>query len=297
MVQLIGAIEAGGTKFRCAVGDSPQDIKSEIIIPTTTPEETLLQVVDFFKKQSVDTDISAIGIGSFGPVDLNEESSTYGFITNTPKVGWSQTDIVGILKKEFNIPISFDTDVNAAALGEYYYGAGQNLDDFVYLTVGTGIGGGAIVNGKLTKGLLHPEMGHVLLPMHYNDITKGFQSVCPFHDNCLEGLASGVAIESRYGEKAQALAENHPAWELVAHYLALGIMNFICTLSPKRIILGGGVMQNEQLYPLIRNSVRELLNGYIQVPEILTKIDDYIVPPMLGKDSGIVGAMSLTKQL
>jgi fructokinase len=224
-------------------------------------------------------------------LDLQPASPHYGHITSTPKVGWSNTDIVGRLQKEFDLPIGIDTDVNAAALGEWRWGSAQGLDTFVYLTVGTGIGGGGLANRRLLHGLLHPEMGHIPLP-HDTD-TDPFPGVCPFHADCFEGLASGLAIEKRWNSRAELLPPDHPAWELEAHYLALALTAYICTLSPQRIILGGGVMTQHHLFPRLRAQVQRRLNGYVRAPAVLEEIDSYIVPPALGAQAGVLGAIAL----
>ena len=286
---LYGGIEAGGTKFVCAVASGPDDIQAEVQFPTTTPGETIGHTIDFlapFRAQLV-----AAGISSFGPIDLNPASPTYGFITSTPKPGWANTDLAGAVGRALDLPVGFDTDVNGAALGEHRWGAAQGLDTFIYLTIGTGIGGGGMVGGKLMHGLVHPEMGHIRLP-HDRDVDP-FEGVCPFHGDCLEGLATGPALAARWGQRGETLPADHPAWPLEAHYLALGLVNLICTLSPQRIILGGGVMKERHLFPLIRAEVQELLNGYVQAPEILDGIDDYIVPPVLGGRAGVLGAIAL----
>jgi fructokinase len=224
-------------------------------------------------------------------VDLDPASPTYGFITSTPKEGWQQTDMAGTVRRSLDLPVGFDTDVNAAALGEHQWGAAQGLDTFVYLTIGTGIGGGAMAGGRLLHGLIHPEMGHLRVP---HDVRADpFEGVCPFHQDCLEGLASGPAIEARWGQSAKTLPADHAAWPLQTHYLALALVNLICTLSPQRIILGGGVMKQQHLFPLIRPRVQELLNGYVRVPQILDSIDTYIVPPALGARAGVLGAIAL----
>lgn len=295
-MSLFGAVEAGGTKFVCAVGTGPNDLRSVTRIPTTTPEETLPQVLDFFRQQIKAVGVlDSIGIGAFGPVDVRPNSSTFGWFLNTPKPGWQQIDFAGMLKRELNIPIGFDTDVNAAAVGEHRWGNGQGLETFIYLTVGTGIGGGGLVGGKPIHGLLHPEMGHILIP---HDLSVDpFVGSCPFHQDCLEGLASGFAMEKRWGRKGNTLRADHPAWALEANYLALGLMNFIVVLSPERIIMGGGVMAQEQLFPMIRSQVREKLNNYLDVPKIVNEIEDYIVPPKLGDKAGILGALALAQQM
>jgi fructokinase len=237
--------------------------------------------------------MTAIGISSFGPVDLNLASPTYGYITSTPKPGWEDTDLTGEVKRTLDLPVGFDTDVNGAALGEYRWGAAQGLDTFLYLTIGTGIGGGGMVGGKLMHGLVHPEMGHIRLP-HDRD-KDPFEGVCPYHGDCLEGLATGPALEARWGQRGETLPPDHPAWPLEAHYLALGLVNLICTVSPQRIILGGGVMKRGHLFPLIRAEVQDLLNGYVQAPEILDDVDKYIVPPALGGRAGVLGAIALAE--
>jgi len=290
-----GGIEAGGTKFVCAVGSEPHDIRAESRFPTTTAEETIERAVAFFREQQgISEDrIAAVGIGSFGPVDPNPDSPTYGWITSTPKPGWARTDLAGILGRELDLPIAFDTDVNAAALGEWRWGAARGLDTFIYLTVGTGIGGGGMVNGKLIHGLIHPEMGHVRIPHDWE--IDPYAGNCLYHGDCLEGLAAGPAIEERWGQRAETLPADHPAWELEAHYLALGLVNFICTMSPQRIIMGGGVMGGPRLFPLIRQNVPKLLNRYLVSPAILERIDEYIVPPALGKQAGVLGAIALAE--
>jgi len=292
---LWGGIEAGGTKFVCAVGTGPDDLRAEVRFPTTAPEETIGRAIRFFHQQQQKETLAAVGIASFGPVDPNPDSSTFGYITSTPKPGWAHTDFAGTVRRALGVPVGFDTDVNAAALGEHRWGAAQGLDTFVYLTIGTGIGGGGMVNGRLIHGLIHPEMGHVRIP-HDRDIDP-YTGSCPYHGDCLEGLASGPALEERWGQPPETLPADHPAWSLEAEYLALGLVNFICVLSPQRIIMGGGVIQQPCLLPLVRRRVRELLNGYLQVVSILDRIDDYIVPPGLGSRSGVLGAIALAQQL
>ncbi len=295
---ILGGIEAGGTKFICAVGTDAEHILAQTRIPTTTPAETLGRVVDFFRQQTnvseTTGEIAAIGIGAFGPVDVNVTSPKFGWFLNTPKSGWQQIDFVSQIKRELGTEVGFDTDVNAAALGEYRWGNAQELENFIYLTVGTGIGGGGMIGGQLIHGLLHPEMGHILIP---HDIsTDPFKGVCPFHQDCLEGLASGSAMEKRWGKQGVSLPLNHPAWVLEAHYLALGLVNLILTLSPQRIIMGGGVMEQTQLFPMIREQVRKQLNNYLDVSAIIQDIDSYIVPPKLGNKAGLAGAFALAQQ-
>jgi fructokinase len=285
-----GGIEVGGTKIICAVGLNPADVQVQMRFPTTTPDEALARIIAFFQQHPVD----AVGIGSFGPLSLDRSAPDYGSITSTPKQGWADTDLARTIGRLLGVPIAFDTDVNAAALGEWRWGAGQGLDTFLYLTVGTGIGGGGISNGRLMHGLLHPEMGHI--PVPHDRQADPFAGICPYHADCLEGLASGPAIHARWGASAETLPPDHPAWDLEAHYLALACVTFICILSPQRIILGGGVMSQRHLFPRIQREVQALLNGYIQVSAVLEQIDKYIVPPGLGDWVGILGTLALAEQ-
>lgn len=292
---MLGGIEAGGTKFVCVIGTGPDDLRAELRVPTTTPAETLRAVLGFFDSQRpLHGPIEALGIGSFGPVDLDPESPTWGFITATPKPGWAHTDLAGTLRCELGVPVAFDTDVNAAALGEWRHGAAQGLDTCLYLTVGTGIGGGAIAGGRLLHGLVHPEMGHVRVPRDAADLA--FPGICPFHGDCLEGLASGPAMAARWGVPPESLPPEHDAWTLEARYLALALAGFVCTLSPQRIIVGGGVMAEPSLLPRVRQQLQMLLGGYIQAPEVLTGIDRYLVAPALGSRAGVIGALVLAGQ-
>ncbi len=289
---LFAGIEGGGTKFVVAVGTAEGEILAETRIPTTTPEETLSRCVDFLQAQENSLGkLAAIGIATFGPLDLQPASANYGHILPTPKLFWTDADLLGPLRKAFSVPMAVDTDVNGAALGEWRWGAAQGLDNFIYLTIGTGIGGGGMLNGKLMHGLLHPEMGHIPLPTTVEDVCK-----CPFHDDCFEGMASGPAIEHRWGVKAEELPGGHPAWEVEASHIARALRSFICTLSPERIILGGGVMSQAHLFPLIREKTLAELNGYIQSSEILERIDEYIMPVALEGKAGILGAFVLAEQ-
>lgn len=292
---LYGAIEAGGTKFVCAVGTGPDDLRAEARFPTTTPVGTLDRTITFFLEQQArfGEPLTALGIGSFGPVDPNPASPTFGAITTTPKPGWANADVVGALRRVFSVPIGFDTDVNVAALGEHRWGAAQGLDTFIYLTIGTGLGGGGMVGGRLMHGLLHPEMGHIRIPHDW--AADPFPGTCPYHGDCFEGLAAGPALERRLQQRGETLPDDHPVWTLEAHYVALGVVNFVLTLSPQRVILGGGVMQQAHLFPLIRREVLTLLAGYVQAAEILDNIETYIVPPGLGGRSGVLGALALAE--
>jgi fructokinase len=278
-----GGIEAGGTKWVCGIGTGPDDLHALETFPTTTPEETLAQVAEFFTQNG---GVTAVGVGSFGPIDLRS-----GHITTTPKPGWKNTDVVSALRDALEVPIAFDTDVNAAALGEQRWGVAKGLDTFCYFTVGTGIGGGVMVGGRLVHGLLHPEAGHMLIP-HDRD-RDPFAGACPFHGDCFEGLASGGAIRQRWGKPAEELAERSEVWELEAEYVALGVVNVICVVSPQRVILGGGVMKHPSLLPLIRGRVHALLAGYISALD--GNIDEYIVGPALGDRAGVLGAIELAR--
>lgn len=289
---MIGGIEAGGTKFVCAVGSDQGEIFEEVRFPTTTPEESLSRAVAFFKDQETDRGpLSAIGIASFGPVDLNRQSPTYGYVTTTPKPGWANAEFRGVIAREFDIPVGFDTDVNGAALGEGKWGGAQGLDSFVYITIGTGIGGGVMSGGRLMHGLIHPEIGHVRIP--HDRTLDPYGGCCPYHGDCFEGLASGTALGGRWGDKASTLSPDHEAWDLEASYIASALHSLICTVSPQRILLGGGVMDQEHLFPRIRTRVLQLLNNYVQSPAILEDIDSFIVPPGLGNRAGVMGALAL----
>lgn len=283
---LIGGIEAGGTKMVCAVGDENGVILDRVSFPTRQPEETFADMIAYYK----DKDIKALGIGCFGPVDLNRKSKTYGYITKTPKAGWSNCNIVGAFEEALGVPVGFDTDVNGAVLGEVTWGAAKGLDSAIYITIGTGVGVGVFVNGGLLHGLVHPEGGHILLMKHPKDTYEG---KCPFHKTCMEGLAAGPSIEARWGKKAVELADRDEVWEMEAYYIAQAITDYIVTYSPQKIILWGGVMHQEKLFGMVRKEVQRLLNGYVAHEMITDTIDQYIVPPALGEDPGIKGAIKL----
>ena len=285
-----GGIEAGGTKWICGVGTGADGIEASESFPTTTPAETIQQAVDFFAANGT---VKAIGVGSFGPIDARRSSPTWGHITTTPKPGWADTDVVSALHAALGVPVAFDTDVNAAALGEQRWGAAVGLETFSYITVGTGIGGGGMANGRLMHGLLHPEVGHMRIP--HDRAQDPFEGVCPYHGDCLEGLASGEALRRRWGEPGEELTDR-AVWELEAGYLALGIVNLVCAFSPQRVIVGGGVMRQPVLLPLIRVRVRELVAGYIAAPELAESIDDFVVAPALGERAGLLGAIGLAQQ-
>jgi fructokinase len=288
---IYGGVEAGGTKWVCAVGSGPDDIRDITVFPTTSPEETLARAADFFGRRL--GEIAALGVGAFGPIDIRRSSPTWGRITTTPKPGWANTDVVASLHAALGLPVAFDTDVNAAALGEHRWGAAAGLETFCYITVGTGLGGGGMTNGQLMHGLLHPEFGHMRVP--HDRARDPFDGVCPYHGDCLEGLASGEAIRRRWGRPGEELGDQEEAWRLEAEYLALGLVNVICTLSPERVLLGGGVMGQPRLLPIVRSRVRALMAGYIDAPQLDAMIDDYVVAPALGDRAGVLGAIELAQ--
>lgn len=295
MKPIYGGIEAGGTKFVCMVASGPDEIIAETRFPTTQPGETIQKTVDFFAPYARDGRLQAIGIGSFGPVDLDPTSPTYGYITTTPKPGWGQTDLRGGILQALGLPVAFETDVNAAAIGEHYWSPeNSRFDPFLYVTVGTGIGVGVIANGRPLHGLVHPEMGHFPLPHDWQ--SDPFPGVCPYHGDCFEGLATGPSMNRRWGQPAETLPDDHHGWDLEAEYIALGLVNMIYAYSPGRIVVGGGVPQHPGLHDLIRAKVQRLLNGYVQSPVILERIDKYIIPPTLGGRSGVLGAIALAAE-
>jgi fructokinase len=286
----MGGVEAGGTKFVCAVGTNPDDLIAEVTFPTTSPQESVERAAAFFESHG---GVSAIGVGSFGPLDIDPESPTWGHITTTPKPGWAQANLAGALRERLGVPVAIDTDVNAAAMGEGRWGAAQGLRNFVYLTIGTGIGGGAVVEGALLHGMMHPEMGHLRTP--HDMEADPFPGICPYHGDCLEGLACGPAIEARWGAPPQSLTPDHPAWDLESRYLALALADIMMILSPERIILGGGVMQQTQLFSLIRSKLEAQLGGYLSIPAVAHSMDTYIVLPGLGGRAGVLGAIALAE--
>jgi fructokinase len=292
-MECFGGIEGGGTKFVCGVGSSPSDLEVAEFPTTNSPQETLAPVIAFLREKGARQSLRAVGIASFGPVDLRAGSSTFGYITTTPKPGWAHFNFAGAVRVALGVEVAFETDTNGAAFGEYTWGASQGLDTSVYLTVGTGIGGGIVAGGRLIHGMVHPEMGHIRVPHDWQ--ADPFPGVCPYHGDCLEGLASGPAMEQRWNTRGRDLAPGHPAWELEAEYLALAVVNFVCTVSPQRVILGGGVMSQKSLFPRIRERLAQLLNGYIQAPEVTEHLDTYIVPPGLGNRSGVLGAIALAQ--
>ena len=283
----LGALEAGGTKMVCAIGDESGKVLHRESYPTLEPENTIPAILNYFK----DKNIQALGIGSFGPLNLDPTDPAFGSITTTPKPGWANYPLQHRLMEALKVPVGIDTDVNAAALAEARLGAGKGLNSLVYYTIGTGIGGGAMVEGRLLHGLVHPEMGHILLrPDPRDPAPHGF---CPYHDGCLEGMANGPAMEKRWGVSAKELPEDHIAWEIEAEYLAQMCVSTIVTLSPQKIVLGGGVMHQTHLFPRIRRRTLEMLNNYVAHPAILKDMDNYIVPPALGDNAGAAGSLLL----
>ena len=281
----IGALEAGGTKMVCAVGDENGQILERASIVTENPDKTMPEILEFFRQYTLD----AIGIGTFGPVDLDRTSPTYGYITSTPKISWRNFNLLGSMKREFAVPIGLDTDVNASAIGEASYGITRGLDSSIYITVGTGIGVGVILDGKAVHGMQHPEAGHILLVRHPED---NYTGRCPYHPNCLEGLASGPAIEVRFRVKAAELPGDSLAWEIESFYLAQALVDFTLVYSPKRIVLGGGVMHQKQLFPKIREKYKEMLNHYVDTPYV-KDLNNYIVPYSLDDNQGIMGCIRI----
>ena len=285
-MKLFGALEAGGTKMVCAIGDENGNILERVSIPTGTPENTMPPMIEFFKGKG----ISALGIGCFGPVDLDKKSPTYGYITSTPKLAWTNYPIVAEFEKALGVPVGFDTDVNAAALGEATWGCHKDVENSIYITIGTGVGVGVIANGKPYHGMIHPEGGHILLARHPEDPMVG--SGCPFHENCMEGLAAGPSLEKRWGVKGAELAGRPEVWEMEAWYIGQTITNYIMILSPERIICGGGVMHQPVLLPLIRKEVARQMNGYIK-GKGMDDLDNYIVGVSLNDNQGAMGAVKL----
>ena len=260
---LLGSIEAGGTKFVCSIGNEQFDIKNSVSFPTTTPKKSLQQAIDYFKQY----DVAAIGIGSFGPIDINRESKTYGHVTTTPKPYWSKTDVVGFLKSQLDVPMYFTTDVNSSVYGEMM---AQGIQNLVYFTIGTGIGAGAIQQGQFIGGISHAEMGHQFVKRHPQDLD--FKGICPFHGDCLEGLAAGPSLEARTGKRGENIASDSEIWNIQAYYIAQAAISATLTLAPEKIIFGGGVMSHDHMIARVRKFFKVLLNDYIPTPPL----EDYL---------------------
>ena len=292
---LYGAVEAGGTKFVCALAQADGVVLAHAQLPTTTPQQTLARVADFFlSAQRRHGAVAAVGIGAFGPLHLRRGEAAYGHLARTPKAGWQGVDMLGEIARAASAPATIDTDVNAALIGEVRHGAGVGCADVAYITVGTGIGAGLLVGGRIAYGFSHPEVGHMHIPKLAGD--ENFAGVCPFHaDRCLEGLACGPALRARWGKDAHELPIEHPAWARQAHYLAVACLNLLVTCAPRRIILGGGVMRQAHLIALVREQLHSLLGGYIDFAAHGIEPGDVIVPAGLGDRAGMVGALELAR--
>lgn len=293
MDEWYAGIEAGGTKFNCIIARDPDHILAEAKFQTTTPEATIPQVCEFFKNKTQESGIclKRIGLGFFGPLDLDARSATFGSITSSPKLAWRNVPVLALIQNALKIPAVLDTDVNAAAVGEGLWGAARGIENYVYITIGTGIGGGVIIQGKPLHGLVHPELGHILLD--HDKTQDPFEGSCPYHKDCWEGLAAGPAIQQRWNSPAQALPQDHPAWDLEAEYIAQALQSIILTLSPQKIILGGGVMNHSGLIEKIRLQTKQRLNHYVDHPFLREGIGQYIIPPALGDRAGVLGAVAL----
>lgn len=292
MTRLYGGVETGGTWCVCAIGAGPDDIAREEQFPTGRPDETLERIAEFFRAGPTP---EAIGIGSFGPVDVDPSSSTWGYVTTTPKPGWRHVSVAPVLRDRLAVPVAFDHDVAAAALGEYRWGAGGQAHALSYLTVGTGIGAGLLIGGRPWHGLIHPEVGHIRVP-HDRD-RDPFPGACPMHGDCWEGLASGGAMAARWGATPEELEDAHPGWALEADYLALGILNLTLVASPERVIVGGGVLEHGPLLGMVRERLPPLLAGYLEARELGPEIERYLVAPELGDRAGVLGAIALAQRL
>ena len=286
---LYGVIEAGGTKFVCAVMDEDAKVVESITIPTEEPETTMDSVIEFFQNRA----IVSFGIGTFGPVDINPKSLNYGRILNSPKLKWRQYSIFEALSNVFDVPIKIDTDVNAAALGEYMVGAGKDKRSVLYITIGTGVGAGFVLDGTILSGLTHSEMGHILIRPDEKDIYEG---KCPSHKNCLEGMIAGPAIEARLGIKGHELGEGHVIWDYVSDYLGQAIMTYSLILSPEVVLIGGGVAQQKHLFPKIRDAFKKHMNGYLEHLFLNRNIENYILYPENGQKAGLIGSYYLAIQ-
>lgn len=291
--QFFGAIELGGTKINALVADELNNQIAKKVIPTSSPEENIEDIADFFKHtlKSEGIQLSSVGIGSFGPLDLNPESKTFGYITSTPKAGWQFFNIKQSIESALGVKAVIDTDVNAAALGEYSIKSMHNIKNMVYITIGTGIGAGFIINGELVHGLVHPEFGHIHIP-HDHRIDP-FPGICPYHSDCFEGLASGPALAARWNMPADEIPVDHIAWDLEAEYIAYALANLICTVSPQKIIIGGGVMHRDFLFDIVREKTVKIINKYVRSKYLEEGIEDYITPPRLKNESGLIGALCL----
>lgn len=288
---LVGGIEAGGTHCKCVIGTADGDIIANASFRTTAPDETIAQVLNFFTESP--HRIEALGIAHFGPVDIDQRSPSFGRILKAPKLGWSDLDIVGRYRGVLQVPVAFQSDVNAAAVGEAALGAGRGLSNFVYVTVGTGIGGGVMINGRLLHDARHPEIGHMLVGRDHR--VDPYGGCCPFHQDCLEGLASGPALKGRWGIAGENMDPDHPAWALQAQYLATLCVNLANFYVPEKIIFGGGVMQQPFLPAMILERYLSLMQGYMQ--HITADAgEDFIVASPLQGNGATRGALLLAGQ-
>lgn len=292
MPELFGGVETGGTWCVCALGRGPDELIDLEQFPTADPEETLERIVGFFKRHPRP---AAVGIGSFGPVDLDPDSSTWGSVTSTPKPQWRDVAVAPVVAERLGVPVALDTDVTAAALGEHRWGAGVGVDSLCYLTVGTGIGAGLISEGHPVHGLVHPEAGHMRLPHDRQE--DPFPGSCPWHGDCWEGLASGLAIALRWHADPQTLPDDHAAWPLEASYLAAGILNIVMVASPQRLIAGGGVLERPGLRSMVVGRLRELIAGYLRTPMLDDRVGEYLMAPALGDRAGVLGAIAMAQAL
>jgi fructokinase len=295
MVQMLyGGVETGGTWCVCAVGSGPEELVESERFPTTGPQETLSRIVEFF---ATAPEVEAVGIGSFGPVDLDRASPTWGYVTTTPKPGWQHVSVAPVIAERLGVPVAFDNDVDAAALGEHRWGAGRGVRSLVYITVGTGIGGGLLIDGRPWHGLVHPEVGHIRVPREADPGRARFAGICPVHGDCWEGVASGPAIAKRCGGRPEELRDDDPIWKTEAEYLALGILSIVLVASPERVIVGGGVMKHPSLLEMVRAEFQELLGGYLESPSLSEDIGSNLTRPELGDRAGVLGAIALAAAL
>jgi fructokinase len=289
-MELFGGVETGGTWCVCAVGRGPEELEDVAEFRTGEPGETLERVAAFFERRS---GLAAIGVGSFGPLDVDPDSPTWGYVTTTPKPGWQHTNLGQWLRDRLRVPVAFDLDVTAAAIGEHRWGGGRGMNSLCYLTVGTGIGAGLLAEGRPVHGLVHPEVGHIRVP---HDVRRdSFGGSCPVHGDCWEGLASGDAIAQRWGCDAAELPDEHEAWELEAEYLALGILSIVLIASPERVVAGGGVMERPGLLSRTARRLSELVGGYLQTPLLGEEVERYLIAPELGDRAGVLGAIAMAQ--
>jgi fructokinase len=290
MSPLYGGVETGGTWVVCALGTGPDDIVAQETFATGEPGPTLERIAAFFEGAPR---AAAIGVGSFGPVDLDPRSPTWGHVTSTPKPGWVHTPVAPVLRDRLGVPIHFDTDVTTAAIGEHRWGAGAGVDSLCYLTIGTGIGAGLLIDGRPVHGLIHPEVGHLRIP--HDRERDPFAGNCPIHGDCWEGLAAGPAIAARWDADPRELPDDHEAWALEAEYVALGILAIVCVASPQRIVTGGGVLERPELLAAVRARLVDLNAGYLQTPLLGDEVERYLVAPSLGDRAGVLGAIALAQ--